>query len=430
MGREFAVSAVDASRIADLSRAAGEAVRQGNMDAAVGLWQQVLVIEPGRPEALLFLGQHALHRGDPTGAKVLLERAGSAAPTNPIVWLNLSFVHRALGNAEAESEALERALAADPYCFPALLGKGAFLERFGHKRQAAKVYKDAITIAPPDAQLPNLMKVALDRARDSVRGNIDQMQSFLDQRLKSAFDRHSGIDRRRIDECIGIATGAQKVYVHQPTMLQVPQLPALGYYDLSLFPWVEKLEAGTETVRRELLSLLEADQSELVPYLRHPAGVPLNQWAELNFSPRWSAYFLWEHGERFHDHCARCPGTAALLESIPMADVPGFTPVAFFSVLSPHTKIPPHTGVTNARLTVHLPLIVPSNCHFRVGNEVREWQVGHTFIFDDTIEHEAWNDSDKLRVVLIFDIWNPFLAQAERELICELLGAVRDYYLP
>jgi aspartyl/asparaginyl beta-hydroxylase (cupin superfamily) len=111
-----------------------------------------------------------------------------------------------------------------------------------------------------------------------------------------------------------------------------------------------------------------------------------------------------------------------------MAMVPGSAPSAFFSTLAPKTLIPPHTGVTNARLVVHVPLIVPPGCWFRVGNERREWKPGEALIFDDTIEHEAWNGSDELRAVLIFDVWNPYLDEKERALVCELLAGVRDYY--
>ncbi|MFN5903064.1 MAG: aspartyl/asparaginyl beta-hydroxylase domain-containing protein, partial [Novosphingobium sp.] len=96
---------------------------------------------------------------------------------------------------------------------------------------------------------------------------------------------------------------------------------------------------------------------------------------------------------------------------------------AFFSLLKPRTRIPPHTGVTNIRSIVHLPLIVPQGCGFRVGGETREWHEGEAFVFDDTIEHEAWNDSDHLRAVLIFDVWNPWLTLAERDLIRGLFAS-------
>jgi aspartyl/asparaginyl beta-hydroxylase (cupin superfamily) len=98
-----------------------------------------------------------------------------------------------------------------------------------------------------------------------------------------------------------------------------------------------------------------------------------------------------------------------------------------FSVLAPKSHIPPHNGETNARVIAHLPLIVPEGCSYRVGFERRQWRVGETLIFDDTIEHEARNDSAEPRVVLIFDLWNPLLEPAEREIVRALAAAKRAF---
>jgi len=99
-----------------------------------------------------------------------------------------------------------------------------------------------------------------------------------------------------------------------------------------------------------------------------------------------------------------------------------------FSALQPRTRIPPHTGVSNARLVVHLPLIVPPGCGFRVGAETRSWEVGRAWVFDDTIEHEAWNDSDDLRVILIADIWNMFMTEADRTAYVSVVEAVDRFH--
>jgi aspartyl/asparaginyl beta-hydroxylase (cupin superfamily) len=79
-------------------------------------------------------------------------------------------------------------------------------------------------------------------------------------------------------------------------------------------------------------------------------------------------------------------------------------------------------------LIVHLPLIVPDGCWFRVGAERREWRSGEAFVFDDTIEHEAWNGSGAPRAVLILDIWSPFLSDAERELVRVATAGVGEWY--
>ncbi|HEX3673917.1 MAG TPA: aspartyl/asparaginyl beta-hydroxylase domain-containing protein [Rhizomicrobium sp.] len=415
-------------RVAGLAQSARMALESGRVDEAARLWGQVLASAPDHPEALFNLGQHALYRKDAAAARELLEKALTLAPREPMVALNLAFAHRALGDVHGEAGALERALAIDPYFYPGLLAKAALVERSGGKRQAAEIYKNVLTIVPPDDRLPREIKPQIEHARQRVRENAQEMAAFLEQRLGPTRARHAGADFSRFDECSEVAVGTKKVFTQAPTMLHVPGLPAIQYYDRAQFPWMPALEAQTDAIRAELIGLLEEDAKEFKPYVTHPSGVPLNQWAELNFSPRWSALYLWKDGKRQDENCARCPKTAEALSAIPRAGIPNFAPTAFFSTLDAHTRIPPHSGDTNARLIVHLPLIVPGQCYFRVGNDTREFKPGEAWVFDDTIEHEAWNDSDRLRVILIFDVWNPHLSEAERELTGELLNGVNAFY--
>ncbi|MBL6853146.1 MAG: aspartyl/asparaginyl beta-hydroxylase domain-containing protein [Alphaproteobacteria bacterium] len=410
-----------------LARQADQAMQTGRMDEAARLWGQVRQLAPRHPGALMFLGQHALHRGDTTGARLLLEQAAEADPNNPVIVLNLSAAYRAT-NDPRELLALDRALAIDPYFFPALLAKGMFFDRAGNAREAARVFRDVLTIAPavPD----DWMKQPLARARAVVDENIVAVTRFLDARLAEGRAKFAGADLRRFEEAKGIMTGAKKAFVQQPTLLNFPQLPPIQFYDRKDFPWLAEVEAATDTIREEFLALWREDAKEFAAYVNHPDGVPLNQWTELNRSPRWSVFFLWGNGVRNDAHCARVPKTAALLDKVPMATVPGAAPAAFFSTLQPRTLIPPHTGVTNTRLIVHIPLVVPPGCWFRVGNDTREWEPGTALIFDDTIEHEAWNGGDRMRAVLIFDIWNPYLTDAERAMTCELLAGYEAYYGP
>jgi aspartyl/asparaginyl beta-hydroxylase (cupin superfamily) len=153
----------------------------------------------------------------------------------------------------------------------------------------------------------------------------------------------------------------------------------------------------------------------------------VNQWTELNHSLKWSTLQLMRSGKPVQANLDRCPETAKALAALPLADIDGLCPNVMFSALAPKSRIPPHNGETNARVVAHLPLIVPEGCNYRVGFEWRQWHVGETLIFDDTIEHEAINDSDELRVVLIFDLWNPLLAPAERELVRKLTAAARSF---
>jgi aspartyl/asparaginyl beta-hydroxylase (cupin superfamily) len=227
---------------------------------------------------------------------------------------------------------------------------------------------------------------------------------------------------------MALLTGARTRYNPQPTFLYFPEIPAVEFFDRAEFPWLDAIEAASDDIRAELTAALVSDRSGLEPYISYPDGVPLNQWQELNKSRRWSAYFLWNQGVPQEAHLARCPRTAQVLKGAPQCDVAQRGPTAFFSILDAGTHIPAHTGVTNTRLTVHLPLIVPPQCGFRVGGETREWEPGKAWVFDDTIEHEAWNRSDVPRAILIFDIWNPYLSAAERDLMRAAIEMVGSYY--
>jgi hypothetical protein len=410
------------SQVQQLVQAAQQAMQAGRLDDAARLWSQVLASAPAHPQALFHLGQHKLYRRDPAGALAVLQQAERADPKNPIVPLNISFACRALGDAAGELAALDRAIAIDPFCFPALLAKGAALHRTGASRQAARVYRDALAIVPPEEHLPIEFAATVREGREVVAENARQLEALLATKLDELRRKHAEISLERFDEAAGGLVGTKKIYTQQPTLLHYPRLPAIPFYDRADFPWLAQVEAATGGIREELNGLLASSAAEFRPYLANPLG------AQAEYAPRWKALFLWLDGKRVEENCARCPQTTKIMEFAPLADVPGAAPTVFFSALEPKTGIPAHTGVTNTRLIVHLPLIVPNDCWFRVGNQRREWRQEEALIFDDTIEHEAWNGSDQLRVLLIFDIWNPYLNAAERELVRGLMETFQGYY--
>ena len=372
--------------------------------------------------------QAALQRGDRQAALSLLREAEAAAPQDKALKMQRAMVCRALGDLAGALSALDEALTLDPYDFVALLSKGALMERSAGERAAAAIYKNALLLAPPDDELPPPLRAPTARAREVVARTRDALEAHLRARTDAVKADVSDATRRRFEESLGIFSGRAKVYVQEPLLLNYPRLPAIPFYDRSLFPWFDELEAATATIRGELEIALEAAKSDFAPYIAYPKGVPVNQWGELNHSPRWSSLHLWRDGVRQDDACAICPKTAALLETLPLSDQPGYAPTAMFSALDAKTHIPAHTGSTNVRLLCHLPLILPGPARFRVGNETRNWKMGQAWVFDDTIEHEAWNDAENLRVILIFDIWNPFIDEGEKALVRALLAARKEFY--
>jgi aspartyl/asparaginyl beta-hydroxylase (cupin superfamily) len=231
---------------------------------------------------------------------------------------------------------------------------------------------------------------------------------------------------RRFDACMDTMLGRRRIYVNECSGLHYPFLPADEFFERAQFPWMAEAEAATPAIRAEFEALLAGDPAAIRPYVRQEKGTPQNRWSALDHRLDWGACFLWEYGVPNPPVLDRCPETARMLERLPRNHIPGRAPTAFFSLLQPRTRIPPHTGVTNTRAIVHLPLIVPEGCGFRVGGETRAWREGEAFAFDDTIEHEAWNDSDQLRVVLIFDVWNPHLTEAEQKLLVRFFAAADE----
>ncbi|HEX3632515.1 MAG TPA: aspartyl/asparaginyl beta-hydroxylase domain-containing protein, partial [Casimicrobiaceae bacterium] len=215
-------------------------------------------------------------------------------------------------------------------------------------------------------------------------------------------------------------------YDSQSAIYHYPNLAPVEFFDRALFPWLDPIEAATDQIRDEFLAVLQTEEG-FTPYITYPDEVPQNQFAELNNSPRWSALHLYKLGQLVEENAAKCPATMRALEHAPQPDQPGRTPAAMFSLLRPRTRIPAHNGVTNSRLVTHLPLIIPEGCRFRVGSDTRQWVPGKAWVFDDTIEHEAWNDSDRLRVVLIFDIWHPDLTPPERAMITAMMAGMNAF---
>jgi aspartyl/asparaginyl beta-hydroxylase (cupin superfamily) len=266
----------------------------------------------------------------------------------------------------------------------------------------------------------------LAHAKAAVDANDQRLETYLAERLGSLRDGHAGERLDRFDRCVDVLLRKRRVYRPSPSFLYFPELPPVEFHDRANFPWLDALEAATDDIRGELLALLAEDAGVVEPYVSEAAPPPW--WRELNHSRRWGVIYLWKAGQPVTANLSRCPKTVAALKGWPRCELLGTGPTVVFSILQPKTRIPPHVGVNNARLIAHLPLIVPPGCGFRVGGEVRSWEPGRAFVFDDTIEHEAWNDSDEPRAVLILDTWNPHVTPAERQLVTALTAAVGDYY--
>ena len=369
-------------------------------------------------------GAAAFQAGQFAEARRLLTPVLARAPRHVQIALILAHSCRALADRAGEEQAVDAALAADPGNIRALILKADCRDAAGEVRAASSFYERALKLAE-GKQLPADLQHEVARARAErdrlARGYRAHLETWLADRAAARTPRFA--------QALDIMFGERQVYYQQPHMFYFPELAQRQYFEREEFGWVADLEARTPAILNELNGLL-ATREGFRPYLVSDPARPRVEFHGLNDNPDWSSLYLFENGAPVTNHVARAPQTYAALQSLPLCRIGTRAPTIMFSLLRPGARIAPHTGMLNTRLICHLPLIVPPNCGFRVGNEVRAWEVGKLLIFDDTIEHEAWNDSDQDRVVLIFDVWRPELSDHEREAIVQMFAAVDAYGAP
>jgi aspartyl/asparaginyl beta-hydroxylase (cupin superfamily) len=190
------------------------------------------------------------------------------------------------------------------------------------------------------------------------------------------------------------------------------------FYDKNLFPFLEQIENNYETIRDELIQLIASNNE----------GNWLHTFPNYVKSEKqkaWKVYSFLFFSMKFPSHANLCPKTAELIFSVPEIMS------CDYSYLKANTKILPHKGYSRMVLRCHLPLIVPKGnlCGLRVGTETKYWKEGELFIFDDSFEHEAWNDSDEDRVVLMFDIPNPRWGYSAQEISDYKIKNIDDPFL-
>jgi aspartate beta-hydroxylase len=402
---------------------AERASRAGYPDEARSHFEAALAIDDGEPTARNWLGADALARTDAPGAAMHFEIVCKREPRERTHWINLATSHRMLDDAERERAALQGALAIDQVDLLVLIRLAELHERLGEEASAADRWTAVLALSSgindPSPEFADI----LDHAKQYVGEQQHKLADAIDRALADELVEASARDQRRMRRAADAWLRRRPIYTSHCEGLHYPFLPADEFFEAEHFSWLGELEAATTTIVAELEAILADPQAELTPYISLPSGVPASKWSGLDKSLDWGAFHLWKEGERFDEACARAPRTAALVESLSICHIKGRAPNVFFSILKAGRHIPAHTGVTNVRSVVHLPLIVPEGCEFRVGGETRSWVQGRAFAFDDTIEHEAWNRSEHDRAILIVDVWNPYLSDHERAMVCRLYEA-------
>lgn len=245
---------------------------------------------------------------------------------------------------------------------------------------------------------------------------VDRLRELIEQWRAEQGNRHERIEHFARIALGEMPTGAPPL--QDPELYFWPGLESQPFHDRTV-PWMTELEAAYPAIRAELAGLLDA-KIAFTPYAQGTDARYRQEKFNLEEgSDRWSIYNLFDPAAE-----SSCPKTIALLRRW-FRDKLGEPMTAQFSALRAGAHIPAHCGISNAFLTTHLGLIVPQGCRIRVGNEKRQWSEGRGFVFDDSFEHEVWNEGDSRRIVFIARFYHPALTELEIEALGTLHERVR-----
>jgi aspartyl/asparaginyl beta-hydroxylase (cupin superfamily) len=335
----------------------------------------------------------------------------------------------AIESAADREKEVDRLLESTPRDIPALVLKADLRLAAGDHRAAAAFYRAALGAAagqtPP---LPLALKAPLERAQAAAAETHALYNRHMEKSLEQAGFPPGGRPPR-FQRSLEIMRGQRSVALElqQPTAYYFPGLPQRAFYERSEFEWTPRLEAAVPEIRREILAYLESGRDGFSPYIVDDPSRPRRDVHGLNDNPAWSTLYLTDRGAFLPDMEKAFPRTVAAMKALDLPYISTRAPSVLFSLLQPGARIPAHHGMLNARLVCHLPLVVPPGCGFRVGSETRKWREGELLVFDDSVEHEAWNEGTSNRIIVIFDIWRPELDAGERRAVATLFEVVDAY---
>lgn len=373
-------------------------------------------------DAALREAARALQSSDGVRAAALIRPVVAAQPGHAQAWMMLGEACRLAGDRDGLAAAADAIIALEPRAVRALGWKGDVLAASGDDRAASSFYAAAIKAAAGFDPLPVSLTGEVARIRAAHRAIEDRFAARTDEAMAAA-GLNAGTVSPRFAASLDILAGRRGIYLQQPTSYYFPDLPQRAFYERHEFPWAATVEAATDAIRAEVLAAM-AGGVALNPYMVDDPDRPKRERHGLVDNPDWSSLHLIENGVARSDMAVHFPATLAAMAAAPLCRIGVRAPTVMVSLLKAGARIPPHHGMINTRLICHLPLVIPGEGRLRVGAEARQWHEGELLIFDDSIEHEAWNDADRDRIVLIFDIWRPELTDIEQAAVAALFDVV------
>ena len=365
-------------------------------------------------------GMAALHAGNAGVARSKFQAIIDMGAADDAAWLGLGLAALAQSDDETAIHAADQVLERNAQNVRALILKGDGLWQQGDRRSASTFYNLVGALVPDTGMLAEPIAREINRVTSRAEAHRNALSEHLNSVLKGAGPSH---DTVRFSQAMDLLLEEKQRFEQEPRAFYFPELPTIQFYDPADLDWARELTAKIGSIVQEFQRVLP-ELTGFRPYIHASGNRPVNPDHPLLNNSDWSAAFLVENGAPDEALCALFPETMQALEAAPLERIPGRGPSILISRLTPGARIDAHKGFLNTRLTCHIPLIVPDDCGIRVGNDTRTWSDGELLIFNDSIDHEAWNNSSEDRYVLIFQVWRPELSEPECELISTLLQSI------
>lgn len=410
--------------------------RLGQLQQAEQIYAQIFAAR-AHPAVATRLAQIAMGRGDRGRAVQVLDRAVALNPDDGQLAIELAVIHAHDNDLATAIAVMASAVERLPDFYTGWLLLGNLRDTHGDARAALRAWYQAVVRAKNEGMWNSANTTPPD-ILDSVVHAIEQVRSHRRDIYFDSYDdlrvQHGAAALKRVDRAL---SGHLREWDatppdprQRPKFLFFPDIPCLPYHDPFLQPWAKQLQDAYPILRADAVRVLEEDQ-QLPNFINFKEGGRKENVLTGNGPrPSWEALFFYRHGKRYDVNHRRCPKTSEVLESIELCRIANEAPEILFSVLTPGTHIQPHYGVTNTRLVMHLPLVVPPNCALNViGAGEHHWKEGELMMFDDTFEHEAWNRSDQTRIILLMDCWNPHLTPIEKVAVKQMIETISGLHL-
>ncbi|XP_043960945.1 aspartyl/asparaginyl beta-hydroxylase-like isoform X14 [Gambusia affinis] len=401
--------------------------KKGNLDLALKAFDSLVQQHPLSPRARYGKAQVQDDLADKLRSNDLLQSAintyGEAAELPDVTsdLLRAALKRRAerqqfLGRMRGSLATLQKLVNAFPDDVGLRNDLGVAHLLLGDNKGAKKVYEEVLAVAPSNG-FAKVHYGFILKAENKIAESIPYLREGLESGEPGTDDGrfyfHLGDALQRVGDDSAYQwyeRGHQRGHfasVWQRSLYNVEGLKAqpwwtpqeTGYVDL-----VRMLERNWKTIRDEALAVMDRSRGRFLP-----------EEENLREKGEWGQYTLWQQGKRVGNACQGVPKTCALMERFPEATGCKRGQIKF-SVMQPGTHVWPHTGPTNCRLRMHLGLVIPApGCRIRCTDQTREWEEGKVLIFDDSFEHEVWQDADSYRLIFIVDVWHPELSQYQRQ---------------